>query len=225
MVALANTKPTPVKQQSGYANPVLRRRRAIAITLGATLVVGGVATFTATMYPGFARTDHVTVAAPVFTTPPNLALTALPRIGEQTDLVAALPDTVYYWVQTGISGYLGWQHTNEAVEAWNVTYRDGRPASTDPLTPPLEVLMTVGQWSTSAAASAFLRATLADFSDPLATGEVSVGVSTVGSYYLYGPDALSGSDLGTMWWRNGTVVVKITGPISELADFYSAFPL
>ena len=245
------TKPAPLKTApvKTAADRELRRRR-FRFALGVTaLVVCGTAGFTAVVFPGFAKAappsapvTAVQIAAPL------LARTAQERIGEQTALVAALPDQVGIWVQSGINGYMGWLN-DEVVEAWNITYLDGVTAGDGEDEQPIAVRLTVGQWPTPLGSEAskarlFYESQTKGLGGVVMKGNVKVGDTTMGQYVLVvdrpdgaepsgspeplgdiDPASIPGDAQGVMWWRNGTVVIKAVGPISVLPDFFSAFPL
>jgi len=288
--ARAAGAPKPTRAQVEAHARVLRRRRAlVALTLVA-LVVGGTAAFTALVWPGFAIAEPVEptpIAA--LARPTQLRFTPEQRIGEQTALVAAVPDVAGVWVRQGISSYLTWQN-DDAVEAWAVKYLDGTPtkpaapsyfsddegypdnaspaaaasslahdeASVEDDNPAVELRLIIGQWPTPAAAASFMTAQTKGLGDPLLTGELTVAnlAEAQGKYLIFdsvpeldvaafasqtaataGTPVRSGAladdelfgdlpaTIGTMWWRNGTVVIRAVGPINLLAEFYSAFPL
>lgn len=215
-----STSPSTVKT---YENPTLKRRRVVAILTFVGLVVGGTAAFTAAIWPGFAVADPLPAPPPAAIAPAtDLQLAPQERTGEQTDLIAQVPDVIGVWVQQGIGGYMNWQNDN-AVEAWNVTYADGR-ALDGPGRSPYSVQLIVGQWATGSDASAFYRSQTKTITEELISGDVTAADSgqVVGQYILY-TDPYDGQ--AVMWWRNGTVVVKAIGPVELLPDFYSIYPL
>jgi hypothetical protein len=207
-------------------NVALRKRR---ITVGATLVtliIGGTAAFTALVWPGFAQSAPVVSAMPVLPLTSQPGLDPHPRVGEQTALVAAIPDFAGNWVQSGISGFFGWQHSADAVEAWTVVYQRASGNNTE------SISLVAGQWTTNSAASAFYRTNTTGVPGVIESGSVmSASGTVVGSYQLsdgkHDP-AVAESEagqVGIMWWRNANVVVKAIGPIELLRAFYSQFPL
>jgi hypothetical protein len=248
-VITAKTAPPKKPSVKTAADRELRRRR-FRCALGVTaVVVCGTAGFTAVVFPGFAKAEPpsapvtaVQIAAPL------LARTAQERIGEQTALVAALPDQVGIWVQSGINGYMGWLN-DEVVEAWNITYLDGVTAGDGEDEQPIAVRLTVGQWPTPLGSEAskarlFYESQTKGLGGVVMKGNVKVGDATTGQYVIVvdrpdgaepsgageplggiDPASIPGDAQGVMWWRNGTVVIKAVGPISVLPDFFSAFPL
>ena len=248
-VSTAKTAPTKKPTVKTATERELRHRR-FRFALGVTaLVVCGTAGFTAVVFPGFAKAEPpsapvtaVQIAAPL------LARTAQERIGEQTALVAALPDQVGIWVQSGINGYMGWLN-DEVVEAWNITYLDGVTAGDGEDEQPIAVRLTVGQWPTPLGSEAskarlFYESQTKGLGGVVMKGNVKVGDTTTGQYVIVvdrpdgaeppsageplgniDPASIPGDAQGVMWWRNGTVVIKAVGPISVLPDFFSAFPL
>jgi len=238
--------PASTAASRNHANPALRRRRVIAGLFLTGIVVGSTGAVTAFVFPGYALANDAEAALPT-TGAPQLPLLREPlaRVGEQTALVAAIPDVVNnLWLEAGISGFMDWQNA-DAVEAWTITYLDGvQPlpegeGATAAKLPAIEVI--VGQWSTTKAASAFLTARTKGI-PTLDSGVVTIAESgqEVGKYLLIldqpedvakvAKDDLKLEEVpagaqGIMWWRNGTVVIKAVGPIELLSDFYSGFPL
>ena len=211
-------------------NPVVRRRLAAGLVASA-LVITGVGAFTALVWPGYA------VARPAATNgneqyraaAVQLSREPAPRVGEQTELMAAVPDYAGVWAQAKISAYLGWQNTAGAVEAWTISYTDARQNKMGRLE------VTVGQWASGSAALAFYRSQVRLFEnefelEPELSGEVTQAATgqVAGSYSIWlalDDDGVPTPGKGVMWWRNGTVVVRVTGPTAELAAFYSVYPL
>jgi hypothetical protein len=214
----------PLQAKVKRPNPGLAARRRNLIIGAVSALVLGIGALTAFVWPGYANpappqpTPTVTVTA----APPAPTAAPAPREGDQTALVAALPDTVLGWVQAGISAQQGtapgpsWQNDYYAVEAWTVNYIDGLSDSGRHIT------VQVGQWATGDdAGNIYRRLATAPGANSINHGDVHVGSDVVGTYSLYD----LGEGLGEIIWRNGTVVIKAQGPLEDLPDFFTAYRL
>jgi len=190
-----------------------RRRRLLAGTAGGVVVA--VALLTAFVWPGFGLPPAPAPTATVTAPPPSPSISPAARQGEQTDLTAALPDTVLQYAQRGLAESTTWGAQDDVVEAWEVTYADGEGAGATVVT------LQVGQWADEPAAEGFAAAWLADAGEPSKQGEVTVGDEVTGTYAV----VPGGAGSATVTWRNGTVVLTATGPADVVEDFYSAYPL
>jgi hypothetical protein len=236
----------------GQVHPKLRRRQWTAALVTVAVVVGGSATFSALVWPGFVREQGQETPLLPLTSVAELCIVTPEQTGEQTELVATFEAVVGSWVKTDITAFLDWQ-ANEAAESWQVIYRDGSDCSVE-----RQIVLTIGQWADSKdnqgrvrvngfrLAQTFLATELTRTVEtcqetvcepgqpcvqcPLLSGQVRrpADREPYGIYNLFpvvSPLGTDGEALGEMWWRNGNVVVKIVGPLAELTDFYSAFPL
>jgi len=142
------------------------------------------------------------------------------RLGEQTELVKAMPDQVAGFVQTNIDGAASWKGGDKAIESWRFTYADGVGAEASTL------LVDVGQWEDAALAEEFFATLLATADEPIAEGDVLVGDAPAGRFALVeGIPTADQTEPGVLYWRNGTLVFRVTGPISQLQQFYSELPI
>jgi hypothetical protein len=193
--------------------PAGRRARLLAGTAGGVVVV--VALLTALVWPGFALPAEPAPAATVTAPPPSPTVSPARREGEQTELTAALPDTVLQYAQLGFAESTTWGAQDDVVEAWELTYADGAGVGASAVT------VQVGQWADEPAAEGFAAAWLEDAGEAAKEGEVTVGDEVTGTYAV-----VPGADgAATVMWRNGTVVITATGPADAVEDFYSAYPL
>jgi len=236
--------PTPIRQQPQVAqaslrpNPALAKRRRRVIGGGATILVVGIGAGSAFGWPGYARPALVEPAELAVTTPqPRPTATAAERVGEQTALVKAIPDIVQYWVQSGITSNVDWQHESYAIEAWNVNYLDEAARAntiksnggtnsvanySSAITNKQRISVTIGQWESETEASQFYRKQKAQVEvAAINVNSVFVGEQVVGEYALFD----LGGGQGEIWWRNGTVVIRASGPLDALTDFYSTYRL
>jgi len=197
-------------------NPALIKRRRQVFFGSSTFIILAVGAATAFAWPGYAIPEPEIVELAITVPQPKPTITPAAREGEQTALVKAIPDVVHQWVQNGVSGNSDWQKEAYAVEAWNVNYLDGATKSGQ------RVKVIVGQWSSDSEAAQFYRKQKAAVKVAATNvNNVLVGEQIVGEYALFD----TGGGLGEIWWRNGTVVVKASGPVAELADFYTAYRL
>ena len=214
------------------------RRRRIAVGGIAGLILLSVTLLTAFVWPGFAdRPTATPTEATTTAQPPMPTITPAPRVGEQTALVAALPDRVHGFVQSEIIGLASDDAAQDALESWRVNYRDGDTPGAN------SIVVEVHQFAADTAAESFLAAQTSDFAEPLAHGDVLVGEIPTGLYALFADagdtelavtgetgastpavDANSTTP-GVLIWRNGTVVITARGPINLMPQFYTGFPL
>jgi hypothetical protein len=197
-------------------SPKVIRRRRITVIGAAGGVVVAAALVSAFAWPGFAipeplPTPTVTVQAPI----PTPTIAPAERLVETTPLLDALPDKVLAFVQQGIEPFDSWKTDHTALEAWTLTYADGEGAASTKLT------LDLGQWATETFATSFFDAQVLAAGEPTMSGDVLVGETAVGQYAMFE----SATGASTIWWRNATVVFRLTGPADVIADFYTAFPV
>lgn len=207
---------------------VIRRRRKV-VGIGAVGIVLAAALSSAFVWPGFADSHPAAVLtqAPERSSEvmnPDAAVPELEpaaRVGEQTELVKAIPDLVAGFVQTDIAGAATWTGGEKAIESWQFTYIAGGNVGAD------TILVDVGQFENAADSEAFFSALLNSASEPIAEGDVFVGDERAGRFALVeGPTtSAEPSEQGVLYWRNGTVVLRAEGPITQLQQFYTEFPL
>jgi hypothetical protein len=149
---------------------------------------------------------------PVARTATSAFAVALPTTVLQYALATSVPDTE--WQAAG------------ALEAYTETYTDGGSGT---------VTVRSGQWETPEEASAFAASLVAAFPaapapEPSASptgsglpqsGDVTAGGAAAGTYSI----ADLGDGTGVAVWTNGTTVFQATAPVTDIADFYNAFPL
>jgi hypothetical protein len=101
-----------------------------------------------------------------------------------------------------------------ALEAYELVYADG--AGPDATT----VTVVAGQWATDAEAEV-AAADLVGDATPTTSGEVTVDGAAAGTYVV-----VAGTDgTATVTWRNGTAVLRATGPAEVVEDVYAAYPM
>lgn len=117
-----------------------------------------------------------------------------------------------------------------ALESYRLVYTDG--------TAPVALL--AGQWATPEAAAAVYQGVVlsqtalvvtggdgdnaeqdADASTEVQEGAVEVAGAEVGRWTL----VPRGDGTGTLTWTNGTAMLQLDGPVEELLDLHTAFPL
>jgi len=189
---------------------------------GAVAIVLAAALSSAFVWPGFADPKPAAFLADTsgFAVATVPSLTPAERIGDQTELVKAMPDTVGAYAQTNIAGTAGWQGGEGAIESWRFTYADSLgPGATN-------IVVDIGQWGRAAEAEEFFATLLDAESQPVAQGDVEVKGERSGRFALVEVAADAGQGRqGALYWRNGTVVFRVTGPIEKLQQFYSNFPI
>lgn len=202
----------PPKAQVRRSAAVYRRRRLVVGVLGllVLVVVLGVAGL---FWPGYLHAEEpepvptVTVTAPA----PTPAVKSMQRPAGETAFQEALPSAVLQFALTTMAATDAAEES-DATEGWKATYTDGEE---------LRVVVTATQWPGAEEATASAETLSEAAGKAASSGDVKVGDDVVGRYALTPPD----SGARTMTWRNGTVVLQVTGPADVVEEFYRAFPL
>ncbi len=188
------------------------------------LVLGGIVTaIVMTLNRGGSPVAAVTSTTLLPSPTPTVAPAAREKGSAFLD---ALPSSVLQYAWASVAADEAWR-TSGALEAYDVTYTDGGSGT---------VLVRAGQWRTAAEVTAFqttltgqlatkagspTAGSTASAGPATSTGDVTVGGVTVGTWTIV-PQA---DGAGTVVWSNGTTLFEASGPASELADLYAAYPL
>ncbi|WP_265520485.1 hypothetical protein [Oerskovia flava] len=197
-------------------SPEVYRRRRLVVGLAALLAVVLVVVFLAVVWPGFARPAAEEEPAPTVTVtePPQTPTIDPVERTLDAQFAQALPSEVLRFAlrSEGETEALdGW----DPLEAYELVYAD---AAGDDAT---RVTVVAGQWSTDAEARTVAEALVAEAGTPTSTGDVLVDGETAGTYAV--TPAEDGT--ATVTWYNGTAVVQATGPVEDIEDFYTVFPI
>lgn len=209
--------------EGGEPEPVPGRRRwvlPVVVVALLVVVVGAVwgvlhATGTPTV-----TTSTLLVPSPTPTVEP-VARTAT------SAFAAALPTSVLQYALASSVNDDEWLGKG-ALEAYAETFTDGTGTTLG---------LQVGQWATPQEATAVLGAltaapatataaatpgasATADAAGLPRTGTVDAAGQAVGSYVIVD----NGDGTGTATWTNGTALLQLSGPVTEIARAYSAFP-
>ncbi|ROS76667.1 hypothetical protein [Cellulomonas sp. PhB143] len=213
----APPRPAPPRPGPPVAPEVYRRRRLVVLG-GLVVAVLVVLALLALVWPGFATSDDEAAPAPAVTVTPSAAptpaISPAARAEDDTALALALPDHVlrFALVSEGDSTAFDEQDPHEA---WRVVYADGEGSGA------AKVTVDVGQWTDEDDAADAYEAATASLGDPVGSGDVLVGQDVAGTYVRVD----DGSGTSTVVWRNGTVVLRASGPSADMADVYAAYPL
>ena len=222
--------PSGTGPRSGASGSNRRRTLVIVGIVVGVLVLGGAVTaLVLTMNRSSTPSATVTSTTQLPSPTPTVAPAAREKGSAFLD---ALPSSVLQYAWASVAPDEAWR-TAGALEAYDVTYTDGGSGT---------VTVRAGQWRTAAEVTAY-QTTLtgqltAAAGSPTAgstatagsttavgpatsTGDVTVGGVTVGTWTIV-PQA---DGAGTVVWSNGTTLFEASGPASELADLYAAFPL
>lgn len=222
-------QPGALGPRSPEPAPTATRRRWLIGGIAAVVLVGvGIAlavTLGGSGDPGAAETRTTVLASPTPTVAP-----AAREPGSA--FLTALPSTVLQYAWSAVTPDAEWSAAG-AVEAYDVTYTDGGTA---------QVTVRAGQWATADEVTAThekvvtaLTGAVGAAATPAATtdatgtpetaavtqGNVTVAGAVVGSWTI----VPGGGGSGAVVWSNGTTLFEATGPTSELANLYAAFPL
>ncbi len=166
------------------------------------------------------------VASTVLLPSPTPAVAPVPRAATSA-FASALPVSVLQYALATSTDNPTWTAAG-ALEAYTETYTDGAAGT---------VTVNAGQWETAAEATTFATSLVAAVPsaaapDPTATaapgapvlpasGDVTAAGAVVGTYTIV--DA--GDGTGVAIWTNNTSVFQVTAPLTDIVDFYSAYPL
>lgn len=191
------------------------RRRRLVVGLLALLVVGSIVMMAAFVWPGFAYSGDGAATPEQTVTAQSPTPTASPIArAEGTAFAKALPASVLRFALTAEAAEPTWSDAG-ALEAYRLTYADGPTASATAIT------VTAGQWPTDDDATTAAADLVAAAGEPSSTGDVEVGDAVGGEFSVIPGDA----DTATIIWRNGTAVLRATGPADAVRQLYDAYPM
>lgn len=218
--------------------PARRRRWQLwSLPIGLLAVGGGVAAVLVWGGPGEERSPAPAIVT-ITAAEPTPSTSPVDR-GAGTDLFTALPGTVRQYVLTEIAPFGLTGAYTTATEAYLLTY-----AGTTVDGVPTTIQVTVSQWATPEDATAAAVPVLAAAGTPTSTGEVTADGIVTGAFALFGePDTenataatatqstpaaepattASPAATGSAIWTNGTLLIQVQGPGTEIANLYRAF--
>ena len=207
----AKTRPTVEEPGTG------RRKPPLWLLVGGGVLVVGLAVVAVLVLGNRGGPTPETPAAETVTLPvPTPTVDAVAREAG-TAFSDALPSTVLSYALTELVQEPS-VLTAGAVEGYRMAYSDGGSGA---------LAAVAGQWATPEAAEAAYQGLVAQQTPLLGAdleieeGAAMVADAEVGRYTLV-PRA---DGLGSVTWRNGTVVLQVDGPATVLADVFAAFPL
>ncbi|GII98277.1 hypothetical protein CLV28_0603 [Sediminihabitans luteus] len=215
-------RPARTPERPAPSRAVYRRRRLVVLTL-ALLLVAGIVALVVALLPGGsdAAADPAPSATSAAVLPTTPTLEPVERPKDATRFELSLPDKVGRFALVAEDDSPAFD-VDEPNEAWALTYADGAgPEAT-------RVTLDAGQWiDEGQAAGAFDTAAdaLREATGPsVEKGDVSVAQPegdplVTGTYERYtdGPTTI-------VLWRNGTAVLRASGPSAEMESFYARFP-
>ncbi|MFC8923892.1 hypothetical protein [Cellulosimicrobium sp. NPDC057127] len=195
--------------------PAVYRRRRLVALLALVLVVALVVALLALVWPGFARSGGEEEPAPTVTVTADPATPTLEPVERtaSTPFAQALPATVLDLALRSDAATDAWTAAG-ALEAYELVYADGEDEGATTVT------VVAGQWPTPQEAETAATALLEGV-EPATQDDVTVGGETVGTVVVVPGD----EGEATVTWRNGTAVLRATGPADVVEDVYAAYPM
>lgn len=175
------------------------------------VTVSGAAYWGVTLY----QDAHPTAAPTTLMASPTPTVSPVER-PFQTSFTAALPESVLQYALASSVENTDWLGRG-AIEAYTEEFDDGAGGA---------LVVSEGQWATSAQALDVLAdltvtSTSADAANHPQMGPVNVNGANAGRYIL----AINDDDTETITWTNGSAVLQLTGPPTEVTRAFSAFTI